>query len=203
MLENRNETKGKWSHSVVSDSSRPHGLYPTRLLCPWTFPGKSTGVGCHFLLQGIFSTQGSNPGLPHCRQTLYHLSHQGSWGGPKVDVFKQGVSPSVCHRPHHSPLLHTIPLTQASCHVTQAPDNTGVWNPWDIICCQHFTQAEKKIHVPPRPKWRHWGAGRSRSGCPWAAAPGMFSWGWGRAQNLLQSLLIWGLDPCSSILWPL
>ena len=71
-------------------------------------------------------TQGSNPGLPHCRQTLYHLSHQGSWGGPKVDVFKQGVSPSVCHRPHHSPLLHTIPLTQASCHVTQAPDNTGV-----------------------------------------------------------------------------
>ena len=48
----------------------------TRLLCPWDFPGKSTGVGCHFLLQGIFPTQGSNPGLSHCRQTLYHLSHQ-------------------------------------------------------------------------------------------------------------------------------
>ena len=46
--------------------------------CPWDFPGKSTGVGCHFLLQGIFPTQGSNPGLPHCRQTLYPLSHQGS-----------------------------------------------------------------------------------------------------------------------------
>ena len=42
------------------------------------FPGKSTGVGCHFLLQGIFPTQGLNPGLPHCRQMLYHLSHQGS-----------------------------------------------------------------------------------------------------------------------------
>ena len=40
--------------------------------------GKSTGVGCHFLLQGIFPTQGSNPSLPHCRQTLYRLSHQGS-----------------------------------------------------------------------------------------------------------------------------
>ena len=39
------------SHSVVSDSSRPHGLQPTRLLCPWDFPGKSTGVGCHCLLQ--------------------------------------------------------------------------------------------------------------------------------------------------------
>ena len=68
----------KWSRSVVSDSLRPHGLQPTRLLCPWDFPGNSTGVDCHFLLQGIFPTQGLNPGLPHCRQTLYHLSHQGS-----------------------------------------------------------------------------------------------------------------------------
>ena len=41
-------------------------------------PGKNTGVGCHALLQGIFPTQGSNPGLPHYRQILYHLSHQGS-----------------------------------------------------------------------------------------------------------------------------
>ena len=45
---------------------------------PWDFPGKNTGVGCHFLLRGIFPTQGSNPGLLHCRQTLYRLSHQGS-----------------------------------------------------------------------------------------------------------------------------
>ena len=42
------------------------------------FPGRSAGVGCHFLLQGIFPTQGLNPGLPHCRQMCYHLSHQGS-----------------------------------------------------------------------------------------------------------------------------
>ena len=41
-------------------------------------PGTNTRVGCHALLQGIFLTQGSNPGLPHCRQILYHLSHQGS-----------------------------------------------------------------------------------------------------------------------------
>ena len=45
---------------------------------PWDFPGKNTGVGCHFLLQRIFPTQGLNPSLLHCRQTLYHLSHQGS-----------------------------------------------------------------------------------------------------------------------------
>ena len=48
------------------------------LLCPWNSPGKNTGVGCHALLQGIFPTQGSNPGLSHYEQILYHLSHQGS-----------------------------------------------------------------------------------------------------------------------------
>ena len=61
--------KRKWSRSVVSDSLRPHGLQPARLLHPWDFPGKSTGVGCHFLLQGIFPMQGLNPGLRHCRWT--------------------------------------------------------------------------------------------------------------------------------------
>ena len=45
--------KWKWSCSVVSDSSRPHGLQPTRLLCPWDLPGKSTGVGCHCLLWDV------------------------------------------------------------------------------------------------------------------------------------------------------
>ena len=49
----------------------------TRFLHPWDFPGKNTGVGCHFLLQEIFPTQGLNPGLLHCRQTFYRLSHQG------------------------------------------------------------------------------------------------------------------------------
>ena len=48
------------SHSVTSDSSRPQGLQPTRLLCLGDSPGKNTGAGCHFLLQGIFPTQGSN-----------------------------------------------------------------------------------------------------------------------------------------------
>ena len=46
------------------------------------FPGKNTGVGCHALLQGIFPTQGLNPSLPHCRQILYSLSHQGSPNTP-------------------------------------------------------------------------------------------------------------------------
>ena len=63
-------TIGKWSRSVMSDSLRPHGLQPTRLLCPWDFPGNCTGADCHFLLQWIFPTQGPNPGLLHSRQTL-------------------------------------------------------------------------------------------------------------------------------------
>ena len=54
---------------------RAHNLWPTRLLCPWNSPGKSAGVGSHSLLQRIFPTQGSNPGLSHCRQILYRLSH--------------------------------------------------------------------------------------------------------------------------------
>ena len=49
--------------SVVSDSLQPQGLQPSRFLCPWNFPGKNTEVGCHFLLQRIFITQGLNPCL--------------------------------------------------------------------------------------------------------------------------------------------
>ena len=55
-----------------------------RLLCPWDSPGKSTGVGCHARLQGIFLTQRSNPGLPHCRWILYIRATreaQEHWGG--------------------------------------------------------------------------------------------------------------------------
>ena len=57
----------------MSDSLRPHELYS-----PWNSPGQNPGAGSRSLLQGIFPTQGSNPGLPHCRWILYHLSHQGS-----------------------------------------------------------------------------------------------------------------------------
>ena len=68
------ESEGE-SHSVVSDSLRPHGMYS-----PWNSPGQNTGVGSLSLLRGIFPTQGSNPGLLHCRQILYSLNHQGRVG---------------------------------------------------------------------------------------------------------------------------
>ena len=61
------------SQSVVSDSLWSHGLYN-----PWNSPGQNTGMGSLSLLQGIFPTQGLNPGLPYYRQILYQLSHKGS-----------------------------------------------------------------------------------------------------------------------------
>ena len=64
---------GSQNGSVMSDSLWPHGLYS-----PWNSSGQNTGVGRLSLLQGISPTQGSNPGLPHCRQILYQLSHKGS-----------------------------------------------------------------------------------------------------------------------------
>ena len=59
--------------SVVSDSLRPHGLYS-----PWNSPGQNTGVGSLSFLQGIFPTQGLNPGLPYCRCILYQISQKGN-----------------------------------------------------------------------------------------------------------------------------
>ena len=80
------------SCSVVSDSLRPHELQPTRLLCPWNFPGKNTGVGCHALLQGISLTQGSNP-------HLLHLLHWQAGSLPLVPPGKPLVAQTVNNLP--------------------------------------------------------------------------------------------------------
>ena len=69
------------SCSVMSDSLRPHGLYS-----PWNSPAQNTGVGSLSLLQGIFPTQGSNLGLPHCRWIPYQLSHRGAHSPFKFTV---------------------------------------------------------------------------------------------------------------------
>ena len=75
----------------MSDSLRSHGLYSPR-----NSPGQNTGVGSLSLFQGIFPTQGSNPGLLHCRQILYCLNHQGSQGILEwvADPFSRGSSPT-------------------------------------------------------------------------------------------------------------
>ena len=73
--------------SVVLYSLQPHGLELSRLLCSWNSSGKKTGVGCHFLLQGIFLTQGSNPHLLHWQANSLPLNHKGS---------PQEWIPSIC-----------------------------------------------------------------------------------------------------------
>ena len=75
------------------------------------FPGKNTGVGCHFLLQGIFPTLGSNPGLPHCGQTLYRLSHQGNkvklcQSHTQLVMAKPGFKPGLLELEAHT--LHGV-----------------------------------------------------------------------------------------------
>ena len=61
----------------MPSSLQPHGLQPTRLLCQWDFPDKNIGVGCHFLLQGIFPTQGVNLASPEA--PALPLSHWGHY----------------------------------------------------------------------------------------------------------------------------
>ena len=136
--------KASCSRSFMSGSLRPHGLQPTSLLCPWDFPGKNAGEGSHSLLQGIFPTQGLNRGFLHCRQILYHLSHQGSPGGrwARERQILGGCYGSLWHytrlplRPPSPPqrgkpllwvlqiLHHHFPaLTQVKCRVFRA----GFW----------------------------------------------------------------------------
>ena len=82
LLMNQNlKGKGKGSRSVVSDSSRPHGLQPTRLPCPWDSPGKNTGVGCHFLLRCI-KVKSQSEVAQSCGGTRLHGGWpELKWGG--------------------------------------------------------------------------------------------------------------------------
>ena len=84
------------SHSVVSHSET-QGLEPARLLCPWDFSGKNTGVSCHFLLQGIFPTQGSNPSLLHWQVDYLPLSHRRSASAYTLHDFKSTMTVPLDH----------------------------------------------------------------------------------------------------------
>ena len=93
------------SCSVVSDSLQPHGLYS-----PWNSPGQNTRAGIRSLLQGIFPTYWSNPGLLHCRQILYQLSHQGSPPVPSV-VQMFGILNGAKASEDHSSSYGSLDLT--------------------------------------------------------------------------------------------
>ena len=120
MFQNYQIRSDQISHSVVSDSLLPHGLYG--LYSPWNAPGQNTGVCSLLLLQGTFPTQGSNPGLLHCRQFLYQLSHQGSLKCVRVQFTSVAQScPTLCDPMNCStpglPVHHQLPeFTQTHVH---------------------------------------------------------------------------------------
>ena len=84
--------KVKWRRSVISDSSRPHGLQPTRLLCPWDFPGMSTGVGCHCFLQGKHNLSlNSITRLPHKWAGSYTAGKEEEENFKEKLIFSQAI----------------------------------------------------------------------------------------------------------------
>ena len=103
------------SRSVMSDSLWAHGLYRP----PWNSPGENTGMGSLSLLQGIFPTQGSNPGLPHCSWILYQLSHKGS---PRI---LEWVAFSFSRASSH-PRSPTLQVDSLPAEPQGEPKNTGV-----------------------------------------------------------------------------
>ena len=94
------------------DCSPPGSAVHTCIPCPWSSPGKNTGVGSHSLLQGIFLNQGMNPGLPHHRQILFRLSHQENPQFSRAfDKYltvesSRSLSQTLSH-PHWSSLVHS------------------------------------------------------------------------------------------------
>ena len=111
--------------SVLSDSLPPHGLQPTRLFCPWDSPGKNTGVDCHFLLQGIFPTQGSN-------LCLLHLLH---WQVGSLPLSPPGKAPRMrvdCnYLEGNSVKTNTIVFVLKECHGGNNQKTFALlgWNP--------------------------------------------------------------------------
>ena len=95
-----------------------YGRQPARLLCPWDFPGKDTGVCCHFLLQGIFPSQGSHPGLLYCRRILYCLNHQGS---PCVSLKRRSLNLNL-----------SLSCVCFECSVAQLCQTLA--SPWAVAC---------------------------------------------------------------------
>ena len=115
----------------MSNSLRPHGLYS-----PWNSPGKNIRVGCHALLQGIFPTQGLNPGLPYCKWILYQQSHQGSHNRILTNsILIKEISPSLCTSPAQACpfLLCLVNLT------TQAGNLRIILNSSCCIVCNYCT----------------------------------------------------------------
>ena len=104
----------------------------------------NTRVGCHSLLQGIFLSQGSNPGLLHCRQILYHPSHQTKfidlYNVKKTLCISQEVYMNCCGAPLVAQTVKNLPAMQETCLQSLGwKDNPGEWNecPLQYSCLEN------------------------------------------------------------------
>ena len=121
------------SCSVKSNSLQSHGLQPARLLCSWDFPGKKTGVGCHFLLQRIFPMQGLNPHILHCRQICYCLSYQGSLRRVSQGLWKGHVHTAILKMDNQQgPIVQHMKLCSMLC---ASSDGRGGLGRMDTCIC--------------------------------------------------------------------
>ena len=137
------------NHSGMYDFAIPWTI--ACLLCLWNAPGKNTRVGSHALLQGIFLTQGSNPGLLHCRQILYHWSYQ--------------VSPVCVHICHCCSPSRSFPVVAPCDFVSLSdptPQSSFTLPPWNhsllsplqpIVSCWYWLSVTLCVcfHVLPNP----------------------------------------------------
>ena len=121
------------SHSVMFDSLRPHGLQPAKLLCPQSFSGKNTGVGCHFPLQGIFPIQGLN-------LCLLCLLHRQADSLPLRHLRSPGflLSGLKCHLLREALLNH---LLNGACHTFSISSHSLAYCPV-LYSSQHSSTSE-------------------------------------------------------------
>jgi len=132
-------------------------MRPTRLLYPWNSQGKNTEVDCHSLLQGVFLTQGSNLGFPHCRQIVYHLSHQG------ISYMYIYIAPPSCcccvtSVVSDSVQPHRQQPTRLPCPWDSPGKNTGVGCHFLLQCMKVKVKVKSLSHV-------------RLLATPWTAAP--------------------------------
>ena len=139
--------------SVMSDFLWSYGMQPVRLLCPWDFPGRDTRVGCQFLLQRIFPTQGSSPHLLLWQEDSLPLSHLGSPLDITEElllmlldlVVKIGKSPDF--------LEMRNPYLREKCHVIRTLkylSKSNKWNKLATFCCTHWPPKQRDVEIPIR-----------------------------------------------------
>ena len=145
----------------MSDSLRPHGLQPARLLCPWDSSGKNAGVGYHFLLQGIFLAQGSNPSLLHCRQTTFWAT--GKPPRSKVNWCKTGIWFSIYWEDN---FFKNWSALDCCCCFSVPKSHLTFFDPMDCHLSMGFPRQEYWSRLPfPSPGDLPWPRGRTCVSC--------------------------------------